>query len=176
MKNVTKMFGVSMICLTLAACGNFKGATGSSGGIGPQGPAGVAGQNGSNGSNCSVTTLAVGSTPAPNGGSLITCSDGTSSVVLNGSQGLQGQTGASGQNGSAGTPGTVITPVQFCKGVTPTYPSTFPESGLCINNVMWGVYSANSGFLAELPPGTYSSDGINASCTFTIGANCAVSQ
>jgi hypothetical protein len=41
---------------------------------------------------------------------------------------------------------------------------------------MYGVYSDNGGFLSELPPGEYSSDGINASCSFTIGANCSVTQ
>jgi hypothetical protein len=157
MKLYLKMLPV-LLCfsLTLSACGK-----------GPKGDVGAAGPAGVSGSGCSVATLAVGSPVASNGGSLITCSDGTSSVVLNGNP---------GSNGSQGTPGTVITPVQFCNGFTQSYPNTFAESGICINGNIWGVYSLNGGFLAELPPGTYSSDGVNASCTFTIKANCVITQ
>lgn len=130
-----------------------------------QGPVGPMGSPGLNGQGCSVAALAVG--PAsPNGGSLITCPDGSSSVVLNGSNGA---------NGAPGTPGTVVTPVQFCPGHQ-SYPGTFTESGICIAGVLYGVYSLNGGFLAELPPGVYSSDGINSSCTFTIHANCLVTH
>jgi hypothetical protein len=78
-------------------------------------------------------------------------------------------------NGSSGTNATPVTTVQLCPG-TPTYPSTFVEYGVCIGGNLYGVYSANDGFLALLPPGTYSSDGINASCNLTIGPNCAVSN
>jgi hypothetical protein len=92
-------------------------------------------------------------------GALIQCPDGSSSLVT---------------SGANGTPGTVITAVQFCPNVTPVYPSTFPESGICLDGTMYGVYSANGGFLAALPPGQYSSDGINASCTFTIQPNCVI--
>ena len=138
---------------------------------GPKGDKGDPGLNGSNGKNCSVASLAVGSVFAANGGSLITCPDGSSSVVLNGKAGTNGSVGATGQ---AGVSGTIITPVKFCAGFTQNYPSTFAESGLCINNKIYGVYSAHDGFLAELPPGNYSSNGINSSCSFTIKANCVV--
>jgi hypothetical protein len=93
-------------------------------------------------------------------GALIICSDNSSALVLNGT------------NGTDGTNGTVVTPIQFCPGFTQTYPSTFAESGFCINGVMYGVYSAYGGFLAELPPGTYRSDGVHAKCVFTLGPNC----
>jgi hypothetical protein len=96
------------------------------------------------------------------------------SIVCDGSNGHDGLNGQNGQNGS---PGTVITPVQFCSpGFVPSYPNSFPEYGLCIDNVLYGVYSQNGGFLAKLPPGSYSSNGINASCTFTITAGCGVSN
>lgn len=150
-------------------------------GPGQNGSTGPKGAPGQDGSNCHVATLPVLSVFAPNGGSLIYCDDGTGSVVLNGTNGLngqdgaQGQTGATGATGHDGVPGTIITTVQFCKGFTQSYPNTFAESGVCINNVMYGVYSANGGFLAELPPGTYSSNGINSSCNFTLTANCGVS-
>jgi hypothetical protein len=65
--------------------------------------------------------------------------------------------------------------VQFCPGTT-SYPQTFNEIGFCINSQLYAVYSANSGFLTLVPPGTYSSDGINSSCTFVVGQNCEVSQ
>ena len=147
--------------------------------------------NGLNGAGCSVASI-TDPTVAPNGGSVITCPDGTSSVVLNGAQGSKGQTGLTGATGAtgatggqgsqgqqgaqgvSGTPGTIITPVQFCSGFKQSYPSTFAESGLCIAGQMYGVYSANGGFLALLPPGEYSSDGINSSCNFTIYANCSL--
>jgi hypothetical protein len=61
-----------------------------------------------------------------------------------GAQGIQGSQGSPGQTGPAGpkgADGTVISTVQFCPGFTPTYPSHFPEYGLCISNVMYGVYS-----------------------------------
>lgn len=156
-----KNLNLFVICLlSLTGCGK-------QGSVGAQGLTGITGADGTSGNGCNVSTLAVGSPGAPNGGSLITCPNNTSSVVLN---------GASGNNGSDGMPGTVITPVQFCTGFTQSYPSTFAESGLCVAGTLYGVYSENGGFLAELPPGQYSSDGINSSCTFTIGNNCSVTE
>lgn len=157
------------------------------------GKVGPAGQNGTDGSSCSVTTVQA-SSPAPNGGSLIQCQDGSSSLVLNGTNGTDGSNGATGAtgatgaaghngtngtngtngvNGSNGTNGTVITPTQFCSGTT-VYPSKFVEVGFCINNQLYAVYSANDGFLTQIPVGYYSSAGINASCNFTVAANCQI--
>lgn len=100
-----------------------------------------------------------------------------------GGVGVQGETGATGDRGlvgitgATGNYGTSITPIQFCPSTfIPSYPSVFPEYGICMGGQMFGVYSANGGFWTLLPPGRYSSDGINASCTFTIGSNCAVTQ
>lgn len=138
---------------------------GKTGAVGPKGDS-VVGASGTNGLGCSVSSVPV-SGDVPNGGSLITCGDGSSSLVLNGSNGVDGQ---------AGYPGTVLTPVQFCQGFQQSYPNVFAESGFLINGVMWGVYSDHGGFMAELPPGTYSSNGINASCTFTINSDGTVTQ
>lgn len=97
-----------------------------------------------------------------------------------GPQGAQGSTGGvgtagpAGAAGSSGAPGTQMTFVQFCPGFTQSYPSTFAEYGICVSGVMYGVYSANGGFLAELPPGRYISNGINATCAFTLGNDCEV--
>lgn len=121
-----------------------------------------------------------------NGSNTITCPDGTTATVNNGAsvigpQGATGSTGISGANGAtgavgaSGANGTTITVVQFCPG-TPSYPSTFPEVGFCINGNVYAVYSANDGFMTYTPPGTYSSDGINDSCTFTIGINCSITH
>jgi hypothetical protein len=167
---------VSAICLVasqLSGCGKsiLQGAPGA---VGAQGPAGAPG------ADCTVTTVGANNV-APNGGSLISCPDGSSSLVLNGTNGSNGNagaTGATGATGAAGTNGsngTVVAPVQFCKG-TGSYPSTFPEVGFCINNNLYAVYSANDGFLTEVLPGTWSSDGINSSCTFTVSANCVVTN
>lgn len=92
-----------------------------------------------------------------------------------GQQGPQGSQGVQGQAGAQGASGTSVTPVQLCDdGFVATYPSVFPESALCIGERLYGVYSANGGFLAYLPPGTYVSNGINASCKFIIENGCKV--
>jgi hypothetical protein len=123
------------------------------------------------------------------GGSLIVCPGGTSQFVSNGSDGVDGlngqdgvdgqdgQDGEDGEDGEDGADGTVVTVHQFCPAShVPSYPSTFPEVGMCIGNKMYGVYSANGGFLVFMPPGTYSSNGINSSCTFTLQANCVIAR
>lgn len=152
-----KILSVLFFVLSLAACGK--------GPIGPAGPQGPAGATGAPGASCTVSTVS-DSPAAPNGGSLISCPDGTTSLVLNGTDGT---------NGTNGSNGTVVAAVQFCSG-TPSYPSTFPEIGFCIDNTLYAVYSANDGFLTEVTPGEYSSDGENSSCDFTVGANCQVTQ
>lgn len=67
-----------------------------------------------------------------------------------------------------------LTEVQFCSGGPASYSSTFPEYGLCISGNIYAVYSANDGFLTELPPGVYTSNGVNSSCTFTVGPDCQI--
>src|SRR5579863_1830818 len=129
---------ILILCLSLMGCGP--------GPVGPQGPQGPTGSQGAPGANCNVTTIQP-SDPAPNGGSLITCPGGdwggTQSLVLNGAPGQNGTDGTDGTNGTNGTNGTIVTAIQFCPGVTPTYPSTFPEVGFCISENLWAVYSAN---------------------------------
>jgi hypothetical protein len=169
MKNV--MISLAMIVL-LAACG--RGPTGATGASGSNG------SNGTNGSSCSVTAVPA-SSPAPNGGSLVACTDGTQNLLLNGTNGTNGSNGSNGTNGSNGvngtngTNGTVVAPIQLCPGAV-TYPSNFPEFGFCINNVLYGVYSANGGFLTEIAPGNWSSNGIGNSCNFTVAAGCVVTH
>jgi hypothetical protein len=90
-----------------------------------------------------------------------------------GDKGDKGDTGAKGDQGVKGADGTNITVVKFCKD-TPSYPTTFPEVGLCINNQLFAVYSANDGFLTLIPPGNYLSNAIGSNCNFTVKANCIV--
>lgn len=119
---------------------------------------GATGLMGEAGASCTVITVGT-SDVAPNGGAEITCGS-TSALIL---------------NGTNGTNATSVTPVQFCPGVT-TYANEFNELGFCISGSLYAVYSENDGFLSEIPPGNYSSDGINASCTFTVEANCVITN
>lgn len=98
-----------------------------------------------------------------------------------GREGAQGVAGSNGQSivgpagpqGSPGLNGSGVTVIKFCPGVT-TYPSKFIEVGFCIGNKLYGTYSANGGFSTEIPPGSYGSNGINASCDFVVGPNCSI--
>jgi hypothetical protein len=128
-----------------------------------QGPQGPAGPQGPTGQGCTVSTLNAGSLGAPNGGALVSCANGTQAMILNGT------------NGTNGTNGSIITPVQFCTNSVTTYPSTFAEVGFCINGTLYAVYSANGGFETQVVSGEYGSDGINASCDFSV-SGCNVTD
>jgi hypothetical protein len=115
---------------------------------------------------------------------LVGCGKNVEYVTVVGPQGPAGETGAQGEKGDKGDQGdtgapgingTSVTVVKLCPGTT-TYPSKFVEVAFCINNKLYGTYSANGGFSTELPPGTYGSNGINASCNFVIAANCVVNN
>lgn len=95
-----------------------------------------------------------------------------------GPMGSAGSVGPQGLVGPSGTPGSDAdswTVVQLCPGTT-HYPNTFCEVTFCFQGNLYGTYSANDGFSSELPQGQYSSNGINCSCTVTIGPNCQVSN
>lgn len=85
-----------------------------------------------------------------------------------GSIGLPGVNGTNGSNGQNGTNGTVITPIRFCPGPAPTYPSIFPEYGIKIGTNIYAVYSIPNAFLTLVIPGHYSSTGIGSNCSFTL--------
>ncbi len=89
--------------------------------------------------------------------------------------GAKGEVGSTGPQGAPGSDASSVTVVELCPGVT-TYPSTFVEIAFCAQGKLYGTYSAHGGFSTELPPGTYSSHGINSDCTFTVGANCMVTR
>lgn len=114
----------------------------------------------------------------PYGGSNVTIGTAVTSIC-NGATGSTGSTGSPGESivgpaGSNGIPGTVISIVQFCPGVVASYPTTFPEVGLCIDSKLYAVYSANEGFLAYIPPGLYESNAVGSACTFTVLENCVI--
>lgn len=155
---------ILLILLALSACAKKQGPDG------PQGPPGVDAQ-----------PCFVASQP---GSILIQCPDGSSQAIhsgIDGTKGSDGQEGAIGPQGAqgiqglAGADGTQITVVALCPG-TPSYPSIFLEDALCINNALYGVYSANGGFLTLLPPGTYSSNAIGATCSLTVRPHCQVTH
>jgi hypothetical protein len=111
-----------------------------------------------NNNGCTISTSLPPQDYAPNGGSVITCYNNgieTQTLIVNGA---------------------TFTSIQFCPGVTPTYPTTFPEVGFCINGNLYAVYSANNGFLTVISPGYYDSNAIGSSCSFTVVAGCGVSN
>lgn len=120
-----------------------------------------------------ITTTPANASECPTGGVEVLVNMIVAGTVCNG---LQGNVGAIGPTGTQGVPGQDITPVsliQLCPG-TPVYPTTFIEYGICVGNSLYGVYSANGGFLAYLPPGNYTSNGIGSNCDFSILPNCVI--
>jgi hypothetical protein len=97
-----------------------------------------------------------------------------------GAQGPTGATGAQGPAGPQGIPGLNAAPtttVQFCPGYTPTYPTTFPESGLCVGGNIYAVYwDGTNAWLALIPPGHYASTSTTAPCDFTVVAGCVINN
>src|ERR1700677_3386138 len=87
-----------------------------------------------------------------------------------------GQQGPPGPQGPEGISTYDAQPIQFCGNATPSYPTTFPEVGLCIQGQLYAVYSANDGFLALIPPGNYESNAIGSACNFTVGPGCAIAD
>jgi hypothetical protein len=66
--------------------------------------------------------------------------------------------------------------VQFCSQYSTTYPNSFPEFGVCLNNVLYVVYwSGTDAWLAEIVPGNYVSTSQTSPCSFTVISGCEVS-
>ncbi len=99
--------------------------------------------------------------------------DGKDGESIQGPAGPQGNSGPAGANGLPGINGTSVTVVKLCPGTT-VYPSKFVEVAFCIGNKLYATYSANGGFSTEIPPGSYGSNGINASCNFVVLPNCGI--
>jgi len=158
--------GVLMI--TLAAIiltvifGCSRGETGPTGATGAKGPV------------VPVYTFIASPVACPNGGVVLVVGSGVN-TLCNGATGAVGGIGPTGPQGLPGQDLTPISIVQFCPNTT-VYPATFTEVGFCISGNLYAVYSDHGGFATYIPPGVYSSNGINSSCTFTVGDNCEISN
>ena len=93
-----------------------------------------------------------------------------------GPSGADGAPGQVGPQGPAGTPGTSVVAVQFCPSVGPaSYPSRFPEVGLCIGGSLYATYwDGHQAWTTEVPPGTYRSTATGLGCTFQVLPNCRI--
>lgn len=149
---------------------------------GKDGIQGLPGLPGTPAEPISVSTLPASLAECPTGGTKVQV--GTSSYLsCNGATGLtgaDGQTiigpqGPAGSNGTNGIDATPITIVQFCIA-TPSYPTSFPEVGICLGGNLYAVYSQYDGFLVYVPPGVYHSHAVGSSCNFTVAANCQISH
>lgn len=173
---LTYLFLLGLVIGYLTACSPQQGDVGSSGPSGGKGDPGVA-----------APAPIINSAPAtalqcPTGGQVITVTSfsgavpATSTLVLcNGAQGTAGNDGSNGANGHDGVDATPVTVVNLCPG-TPVYPSVFVEIAFCIDNQLYGTYSANGGFSTLMPPGGYSSNAIGSSCNFTVASNCVITH
>lgn len=94
-------------------------------------------------------------------------------IVGCGTTGPQGVQGISGPTGASD-----FYIVQFCPGITPLYPSTFPEQGICIDGQLYAILDQSNGYdyLTIIPSGQYTSEATNASCSFTVSDNCVVTD
>jgi len=173
MKNALLVFAILALLVLMSACTGYSGVNGVDGAKGDQGIPGK---------TPIITQSPATETQCPTGGTVITV-DGSQSIICNGAVGspgvpglsIVGPSGPQGPAGQPGAPGTQISIVQFCSGTT-TYPITFSEVGFCIDGNLYATYSANDGFSSLIPPGQYQSNGINSSCTFTVGASCQITQ
>lgn len=138
-----------VFCIILASC-CYPGQPGRDG---------VDGQNAINGTN------GIDGLNGSNG------TDGTSGT--NGIDGINGSNGLNGSNGANGQDAAPVTFVQLCPGVS-TH-AVFVEVGLCLQGRLYGVYSANGGFMTYLADGAYSSNAIGSACNLTI-TGCVVSH
>ena len=134
-------------------------------------------KDGVNGHSAVFKLLTADSTVCPAGGSIM-----SAGIDLNDDALLQPEetksvlvacNGQQGATGAAGTNATSVTIVPLCPGVS-NY-GTFIEIGLCMNSKLYGVYSANNGFLTYLASGSYSSNAIGSACNLVING-CTVSH
>ncbi len=122
-----------------------------------------------------ITTSPATPLECPTGGLEVRVDLGSPNIICNGIGGARGPIGDPGPQGTPGQDLTPITMIQLCPGTT-VYPNVFLEYGICLQNQIYGVYSADGGFLALLPPGNYLSNAIGSSCNLTIGPDCQVTN
>ena len=149
---------------------DIQGPQGNDGPTGPQGPSapagrdGAGGKTGNAGKDCTVVQGV--------GGATISCGDGTSEFISNGSDGVagtDGQDGVDGTNGTNGTNGTGVAVVDPCGSQTDK-----DDTLLIIGSKVYGVViKSNKTILTDLVPGVYTTrDGTN--CHYTVHANATV--
>lgn len=155
-----------------------SGPTGVSGATGPAGSQGISGSvgpTGSPGASCSVTRYSNGAT--------ISCTDGTSVVVLDGVDGAPGSpgpTGSTGVDGSPGPAGSSASPTSYTvvEIVDPCGQQTqFDEVLFRLeNNQLVAHYASGSNqFLTIVGPGNYvTTDGTH--CYFTVNSDLSISN
>lgn len=120
--------------------------------------------------------------PGNNGAAGATGSSGlignTGEQGIQGSTGIIGPTGAIGITGSEGVTGNSganISYIKFCNNYIGSYPGSFPEYGICIDNNLFAVYwDGRNSWLAMVYPGYYKSTSTTAPCNFTVLPNCIV--
>lgn len=122
--------------------------------------------------------VTISSTPATNyvGCSVYQVYGGAEIVCVNSEAFIPN--GAAGSQGVAGIPGSSVVAIKLCPNAPNTsYPSSFPEYGLLIAGVLYGVYwDHTNSWLAQLSPGYYSSTSTSAPCSFTVNSDGSVSQ
>lgn len=125
-------------------------------------------------------------------GSTITCPDGSTATIKNGSSGPEGAPGAPGQDGKSGDAGaagkdgaigpsgpagvdgmagTAISELVPCPGIAGAYPETL----LCIDGRLYAAYDGDPAavHLTEVGPGNYrTTDG--RVCYFTVVSGCVI--
>ena len=150
-----------------------QGPQGNDGATGPQGPSAPAGRDGTDGTSGTNGNAGESCTVVQGiGGATISCGDGTSEFISNGSDGVagtDGQDGVDGTNGTNGTNGTGVAVVDPCGSQTDK-----DDTLLIIGSKVYGVViKSNKTILTDLVPGVYTTrDGTN--CHYTVHANATV--
>lgn len=138
--------------LTLVSCGaRREGKTGASG------KDGTNGVNGKDGSSCHVNSVS--------NGAIITCDDGTQSIVMNGDKGDVGDKGETGTNG--------ISPI--LETIDPCGNGTGFDEILIKTNIGYISYfeEGNKRFLAKLDIGSYRTTDQQA-CRFSVNVDGSI--
>ena len=148
-------FGRVLGCTAKGNNCNSQGADGTS----ITGPAGNDGQDGRDGSSCTVQQV-LASPVAPNGGARISCTDGTDSLVL---------------NGTNGTNAPSVIGIQQVVKPCPTIAGSMPELFLILTDrtIVASISDSQTGAhtrLAAVTPGSYVTTD-SRSCAVTVTAS-----
>lgn len=148
-------YSLIVVSLFLVACG--KGVPGE------QGVKGDTGATGPTGSSCTVQQA--------NNGAIISCSDGSSVLVLNGTNGTNGRDGTNGVN-AVPSAYSIVEIIDPCGPMTGYYNEILLR--LADRTLIAFFEDGSQRFLAEITPGTYKTTD-KQNCIFTISSNLNVS-